>query len=59
MGLELPSIIMTMTTKKYLITTFKNWWRTDCKVCQKMRQILLWLVLMIVIDMFWFHLIFK
>jgi hypothetical protein len=36
-----------------------EWWHTDCKYCRKARMIFLWLILMIVADAMWFHLLIK
>lgn len=37
----------------------KKWWHTDCAFCKKTRLLLLWFILMLVVDYFWFHLLFK
>ncbi len=35
------------------------WWQSDCAICLKTRRLLLWLLLMLLADYFWFHLLFK
>jgi len=46
---------LSMNKKSFL----KQWWHTDCKLCQKTRLFVLWVVIMLVIDALWFHLIFR
>ena len=36
-----------------------QWWHTDCQFCLRARRIIFWLLLMLVADYFWFHLIFN
>ncbi|WP_268245255.1 hypothetical protein [Thalassotalea profundi] len=38
--------------------TLKELWHTDCQFCRKARMTILWLVLMMLADVLWFHLIF-
>jgi len=45
--------------KTTLMTQLKHWWQTDCPFCKKARLLLVWLLLMGVVDYFWFHLLFK
>ncbi|MCO4798396.1 MAG: hypothetical protein KC484_04225 [Colwelliaceae bacterium] len=40
-----------------LQTSLKKIWHTDCEFCRKSRMILFWLILMIIADAFWFHLL--
>ncbi len=35
------------------------WWYTDCAFCRKSRMIILWLILMLIADALWFHLLIK
>lgn len=44
--------------KEALVDKIKQWWNTDCPFCKKTRLLLLWLVVMLVTDYLWFHLLF-
>jgi len=44
--------------KESLINQIKQWWNTDCPFCKKARLLLLWLIIMLIIDYLWFHLLF-
>ena len=45
-------------TYKTFKEKLKGWWHTDCVFCQRMRWVLLWLLLMCGADYLWFHLLF-
>jgi len=37
--------------------TWLQWWHTDCAFCRKARMIILWIILMVIADVMWFHLL--
>ena len=37
--------------------TLKKMWHTDCEFCRKSRMLILWLILMLIADALWFHLL--
>ncbi len=43
---------------KNLSKKMAKWWHTDCQFCRRARLIIIWLVVMLLADAFWFHLIF-
>jgi len=38
--------------------SFMAWWNTDCEFCKKSRLLIFWLILMLIADAMWFHLLF-
>jgi len=41
-----------------IILKLRQWWKTECKYCKRARLILLWFILMLIVDYYWFHLLF-